>query len=76
MKAGPKETDPNALNYFEAPVLLEYLFDTYGREAVLTGCWNNSPLSEVCGRDYPGLYAELIEYLREVYGPGLGLTDE
>ena len=65
---GDAQTDGNALSYCEATVMLEYLFDTYGAETVVTGYLNGRPLSETCGKDYPKLYADCIAYLTETYG--------
>ena len=73
--ADEKETDPNALSYFEAPVFLEYLFDHYGEEAVLTGYWNNVPLKDTCGKDYRELYQDFLAYLRETYGQYISDSD-
>lgn len=66
--AGNAQTDGNALSYSEATVLLEYLFDAYGAQTVVTGYMNGRPLSETCGKDYPELYADCIAYLKETYG--------
>lgn len=67
--AGDPQTDGNGLSYSESMVLLEYLFDLYGAETVMTGYMNGRPISETCGKDYPELYADCVAYLREVYGP-------
>lgn len=67
-KASEKETDPNALSCFEAPVLPEHLFDVYGEEAALQGHRNNTPLKDLCGKEYPELF--------EVSSCGLGTAAE
>ncbi len=66
---GTVQTDGNAMSYNEATVMLEYLFDIYGAETIVTGYLNGRPLSETCGRDYPELYADCMAYLTETYGP-------
>lgn len=68
MKAGQKAKDPTALSYFEAALLLDYLFDTCGSENVMRGYWDNAPLKDICGMDYPELYQDFIASLREEYG--------
>lgn len=67
-KAAEKATDPNALTYPEAALLLDYLFDTCGSENVMRGYWDNTPLKDICGMDYPELYQDFIASLREEYG--------
>lgn len=66
--AGDPQTDGNGLTYSESMVLLEYLFDEYGAETVVTGYMNGRPISETCGKDYAELYADCVAYLRETYG--------
>ncbi len=73
--AGDVKTDGNALSYSEATVVLEYLFDVYGAETVVTGYMNGRPLSETFGKDYPELFADCIAYLWETYGPLLATAD-
>lgn len=68
MKAGQKAKDPTALSYYEAALLLDYLFDTCGSENVMRGYWDNTPLKDICGMDYPELYQDFIASLREEYG--------
>ena len=73
IKADAKATDPNALLYIEAPVFMEYLFGLCGEEAVLTGYWNNVPLKDVCGKDYPELFQDFLADLRDAYGALLNM---
>lgn len=68
IRAEEKATDPNTLNYIDAAVLLDYLSEVYGEETVLLGYWNNTPLEDVYGKDYPELYRDFLAYLSETYG--------
>ena len=67
-KYDEKKTDPYALSYYEAELMLDYLIDTYGAENVLPILLTNETLSEACGKDYPELYQDFIASLREEYG--------
>ena len=67
-KYDEKKTDPYALSYYEAELMLDYLTDTYGAENVLPILITNEPLEEVCGKAYPELYQDLLAKLREEYG--------
>ena len=74
-KCGEKNTDPYALSYDEAAVMLDYLIDTYGSENILSILLTNEPLEEVCAKDYPELFADFIAYLNENYGGFLSEPD-
>ena len=43
--------------------------------AALRGYWDNTPLKDVCGKDYPELYQEFLACLREDCGPLLGISE-
>ena len=66
--AGDPKTDGNGLSYSESMVLLEYLFDSFGPETVMTVYMNGRPISEICGKDYTELYAACVAHLNETYG--------
>ena len=70
-----KETDGRSLNYPETAVLFRYLADTYGMETVIRGNQENIPIAEICGKDYPELYADCVAWLNESYGSLLAVSD-
>ncbi len=47
----------------------------YGEEAVLRGYWNNTPLKDVRGREYPKPYRDFLAHLRETYKPLLTVSE-
>ncbi len=71
-KTGIAAEDGNALSYYEATVLLEYLFETYGTETVAAGFMNGASIEEICGKPYAELYRDCTAYYTERYGDLIG----
>lgn len=67
-KTGDVTEDGNALSYFEATVLLEYLFGICGTETIAAGFMNGKPIEEICSKSYPELYRDCVAYYTEKYG--------
>ena len=60
---------------FDGREALDYLAETYGMETVIRGNLEGASLAEICGKDYPELYADCVAYLAETYGPLLAAPD-
>lgn len=74
-KSEEKATDPGALSYYEAAVFLDYLIDTYGAENVLSYFLNGGSPEDACGKPYPELFGDFMDYLRESYPQLVTISD-
>ena len=66
-EAGEKKYGGSALNYPEAVVLLEYLGDKYGMDALIEAFVNGNSLETTFGISYPELYQAAIDYYAQQY---------
>jgi len=66
----------STLSYPESAALMHYMFETYGRDEVLSRCHNTDELWELCGKKFPELYEDFGAWLTEQDKiNGWGLTD-
>lgn len=62
---GLVEEDPNAMNYFEAAMFVQYLVDTYGLEKVLLQELSGSSFEDAYGDKYVNVYRVFISWMNE-----------
>ena len=66
-RAGPKDRDGNGLTYAEATLMMEYLMDRFGEEAVVGGYLDGqSPMAQF-GVPYEELYADFLAWIPAAY---------